>query len=323
MDGSERPLEPGAAMARKHALETVIRSQRRAALVVNTRSRQGRHLFSEARRLLAERGIELDAAYAVRDPVRLPGIVQDAVDQGRSLVIVGGGDGTISSVVKSFAYRDVVLAILPIGTANSFARAVGVPLELANAVEVATNGKVADVDLATVNGIYFANAAAIGLPASIAQHMPPALKRWLGRVGYLLVAVTRLLRHQSFDCTVTANGRNVRFDALEVRVANGEYQGGIRVTDEAGVESRDLAVQYIKGRSRASVARFWAKAALGRETRSDDDVEVLRAEELIIETVPPQYVSVDGEPATRTPVRARVARQALLLMVPRDSTAIG
>ena len=320
---TDRPTEADAAAARKRDLEAAIRSQRRGVLVVNTQSRRGRQLFDEAQRRLVERGLVLDGAYAVRDPARLPEIVRESVAAGHRLVLVGGGDGTISSVVDSFAYRDSVLAILPLGTANSFARAVGVPLELADAVDVALSGKVADVDLGMVNDNYFANAAAIGLPASIARDMPRMLKKTLGRAGYLIVALARLVRHRPFRCTVTADGRQHVFDAMEMRVANGAYQGGIRVTGEAGVESRDLVVQSITGRSRLSIARFWSRAVMGaRNSVDDEDVHMIRSPELVIEAVPPQYVSIDGEPVTRTPIRAHVARQALLLMVPRDQAGI-
>ena len=324
--GAVRALAEGGgrgpeAEERKRALEAAIGAERRAVLVVNTRSRRGRRLYEEARRLLLARGVVLDADYAVREPARLPQIVRDAVAHGHRLIIVAGGDGTISSVVGFFAHRDAVLAILPLGTANSFARAVGIPLALEDAVEVATSGKVADVDLGCINDNYFATAAAIGLPASIARHMPAGIKRWFGRVGYLGVAVARLGRHRPFHCSIVKDGESMSFDALEVRIANGADQGGVRVTDEASVESHDLVIQTLRGSSTAAIARFWLKAVLGLKAETAE-VDVIRAREFTLETSPPQYVSIDGEPVTRTPIRAKVARQALLLRVARDHDEI-
>ncbi|MGZ8272411.1 MAG: diacylglycerol/lipid kinase family protein [Burkholderiaceae bacterium] len=306
---------------RKRALEAAIGAERRAVLVVNTRSRRSHRLYRDARRLLLERGMVLDADHAVREPARVLEIVRDAVAHGHRLIIVAGGDGTISSVVGMFAYRDSVLAILPLGTANSFARAVGIPLALEGAVDVATSGKVADVDLGCINDNYFANAAAIGLPASIARHMPAGIKRWFGRVGYLFVAIARLGRHRPFHCSIARDGETVSFDALEVRIANGEYQGGVRVADEASVESHDLVIQSIRGSSATAIARFWLRAVLGLKNETAD-VEVIRARDFTLKTSPPQDVSIDGEPVTRTPIHARVARQALLLRVARDHTEI-
>ncbi len=120
----------------KVTLENSIKTNRRAVLVVNARSRRGARYYSEAKRRLVEKGWTLDAAYPVHRPERLPEIVRQAISQGHKFIIIGGGDGTISSVVDHFAYTDVVFGILPLGTANSFARHLSIPLQLDAAVDV-------------------------------------------------------------------------------------------------------------------------------------------------------------------------------------------
>jgi YegS/Rv2252/BmrU family lipid kinase len=303
---------------RKATLDETIRSERRAVLVVNTRSRRGRDLYADAKRLLTRDGLQIEAAYPVRDPVRLPEIVQGAIAQGHKLVIVGGGDGTISSVVDYFAHRDAVLGILPLGTANSFARALGIPLDLAGAAAILTGGgKVADVDLGRINEDYFANTAAIGLPASVGRNMPHGVKRWLGKLGYILVGAVLFARHKPFRAVLMAGRQEIARidDALDILIANGPYQGGVRVADEAHPESRDLVIRIVKGGRKTDLLRTWLLPASRR--RAADFTEIVHASDLVIETDPPHYVSIDGEVVTRTPVRVSVARQALLLMVPR------
>jgi YegS/Rv2252/BmrU family lipid kinase len=303
---------------RKAMLDEAIRAERRAVLVVNTRSRSGRDLYGEAKRLLSRKGLRFDAAYPVRDPVRLPEIVQNAIAQGHKLIIVGGGDGTISSVVDYFAYRDAVLGILPLGTANSFARTLGIALDLDGAAEVLTGGgKVADVDLGKINDDYFANTAAIGLPALVGRNMPHNVKRYLGKFGYLLVGAAHFLRHKPFRVVLTEGRAEIARidDALDILIANGSYQGGVKVAEEAHPESRDLVIRIVKGPSRSNLLRTWLRPALNY--RAVDFTEIIRARDLVIETEPPHYVSIDGEVVTRTPVRVSVARQALMLMVPR------
>ena len=114
----------------KITLEQEIKRSRHAVLVVNTRSRYGAHAYSEAERLLAEAGMILDAAYPVRHAEKMHEIVRKEIANGRKFIILGGGDGTISSVVDHFAYTSVVFGVLPLGTANSFARTLGIPLDL-------------------------------------------------------------------------------------------------------------------------------------------------------------------------------------------------
>ena len=327
----EQPVVPGGATdqsaadraRRKARLDEAIRNERSAVLVVNTRARSGRELYSDATRLLTCEGLRLDAAYPVRDPVRLPEIVQGAIMQGHKLIIVGGGDGTISSVVDYLAYCDAVLGILPLGTANSFARALGIPLDLGGAAEILTGGgKVVDVDLGRINDDYFANTAAIGLPALVGRNMPHRVKRWLGKAGYILVGAALFARHTPFRAVLTEGRREVARidDALDILIANGPYQGGVRVADEADPESRDLVIRVVKGRRKTNLLKTWARPAL--YGRAADFTEIVHASDLVIETEPPHYVSIDGEVVTRTPVRVSVARQALLLMAPGENERV-
>ena len=302
------------AFDRKAALDRAIKAERCAVLVVNAHARRGRQLYGAAKRVLGERGWTLNAAYPIRNPARTRETVAEAVAQGHKFIIVGGGDGTISSIVDALAHRDVVLGVLPLGTANSFARTLDVPLELEAAIDVLLNGKVADVDLGVINEDRFANAAAIGLPARIARSVPPVLKRWFGRAAYLMTATVQMLRHRPFRCTLTCGDEPRRFDAVEVRIANGAYQGGVLVAEEAHPDSRDIVVHVIKG-PRWNLVSTWARALSGARPHPED-VEVLRCRDVLIDADPQQYVSIDGEAVAQTPIRAKVDRQALLVMVP-------
>ena len=163
---------------------------RRAVLVVNAHSRRGRALFREAVRKLAAAGIELIAAHAVRDPRQLVPTMQAAVREGAPMVIVGGGDGSLSCTVDEVVDRDFVFALLPLGTANSFARTLGIPLDLDGAIAAIANGKRRRIDLGMIDGDYFANCAAMGLSPMIGEGVPHGLKRdsaasaiWSGRSG--------------------------------------------------------------------------------------------------------------------------------------------
>jgi YegS/Rv2252/BmrU family lipid kinase len=290
-------------------------SERRAVLVVNTRARGGAQLYGQAKDLLVGEGFEIAAAYPVRDPARIPEIVREAVAGGERLIVMGGGDGTISSVVDYLAYRDVVLGIVPMGTANNFARAIGLPLNVRDAVEVIARGHTASIDLGKINNNYFSNAVSLGISASIHRGSPDQIKRWLGRAGYFLVAARRFAVHRPFRCRLEHDGRVTEVEALDLRIANGPYHGGVVAVPDASVDSRELAVRIIKGSSKWTLARVWANIYRGA-AQDPAAVEILRVRELAISTDPQQPVSVDGEVVAQTPVRISVASQALRLMVP-------
>src|SRR5215207_7165718 len=182
----------------KAELAADIRARRRSALVVNVRSRRGRRHYPTVCRQLHAAGLDLLDLHPVADPRRLPQALAAAVDSGADLVVVGGGDGTLSEAAHQLAHRDVCLGVVPLGTTNNFARGLGLPLGLPAALRVLTGGKVADVDLGHVAGRHFANLTSLGLSVQVAEHVPHRLKRVLGRAAYPLTALALLPRHRPF-----------------------------------------------------------------------------------------------------------------------------
>jgi YegS/Rv2252/BmrU family lipid kinase len=294
--------------------------EHRAVLVVNSRARRGERLYAEAKALLLKKGFELAASHPVRDPARIPEIVKEAVEQGERLIVIGGGDGTISSIVDYLAYQNVALGILPMGTANNFARGIGLPLTIKEAVEVIAEGQPVTIDLGKLNNNYFSNAVSLGLSAAIHRASRDGIKRYLGRAGYLLAAARSLATHRPFRCRLEHDGATTEIEALDLRVANGPYHGGLVAVPGADVESHDLAVRIIKGQSKWALAQVWTDIARGRSL-DPSMADILRVHELTITADPVQAVSIDGEVVTNTPVTISVASKALRLMVQQTAGA--
>jgi hypothetical protein len=111
-----------------------------AALIVNTRSRVGRSAAASVLDNLRLLGVPVKAAYALDDAARLPETVREALADGHDLIVVGGGDGSVSSVAGVLAGSGAVLGVLPLGTANDFARTMGIPFELGKACATIAHG---------------------------------------------------------------------------------------------------------------------------------------------------------------------------------------
>jgi YegS/Rv2252/BmrU family lipid kinase len=284
-------------------------------LVVNAHSRKGQALFREASEKLRAAGIELLAEHGLRDPGRLPETVRAAVRSGTPMVIVGGGDGSLSCAVDELVDRDCVFALLPLGTANSFARTLGIPLDLDGAIAAIATGQRRRIDLGMINQDYFANCAAMGLSPMIGEGIPHKLKRYLGRVGYLVWAIWCLIRFHAFRLTVRGEGVDETFWATEVRIANGGHHGGVELIESAEVDSGQIIVQAVVGRRASTLlwdwfSKYWKLPARHRTTRE------FHGAKLTIETRPRQRVSIDGEVLARTPVVAQVAERAIEVVVP-------
>lgn len=288
-----------------------------AILIVNSRSRRGAEQFDQAVSLLAKAGVKLIETHSVTDPGKIKDAVRRAVDLA-PMVIVGGGDGTMSSTIDFFKDHETVFALLPCGTANSFARALGIPLDLPGAVDVIAGGQRRRIDLGCINGDYFGNSAAIGLSPMIAESIPHNLKKYLGRLGYALWAAKVGLGFKPFRLTV-GSGRSISTVwATEVRIANGGYFGGVELVEDASLESGEMIVQIVTGRSSTNLAKSWFWNMLRLRHRDQWQAEI-RARRLKLDCDPPMNVTIDGEIATRTPITVTVAPCAVAIAAPRES----
>jgi YegS/Rv2252/BmrU family lipid kinase len=286
-----------------------------AILIVNAKSRQGAEAFEAARDGLTRAGIELIEAKAIKDPRRIGGAVKKAI-KAAPMVILGGGDGTLSANIDHFLGQDTAFAPLPLGTANSFARTIGLPLDIDEAVKAIAKGEVRDIDLACIDGDYFLNNAAIGLAPLVAESVPHGLKRNLGRLGYLLWAGWSAASFKAFRLVVDDGRKRHRLWATEVRIANGRYHGGIELIESADIESGDIVVQAVTGRSLVGLARSYA-ASVFKSPKRRASVREFRGKRLRLETRPPQRVSIDGELGPQTPIEVSVAPAAVKVVVPR------
>ena len=290
---------------------TAIRS---AAMIVNAKSRKGQALFRQACAAMEGLPFHVDA-HAVEDPEDLEKTVTEALAKKPDLVILGGGDGTISGLVDLLVGKGVTLGVLPLGTANSFARTLGVPLDVPGAIEVLRNGRAKRIDLGRIEGDYFANCAALGISPQIAETVPHNLKKVLGRAGYLGWAAWQFLRFKPFTLIVTDDAGEHRLRVVEVRISNGPFHGGTELVDAASVDSGEIVVQAVCGNMKRRLVKNWAAGFVGHDARHEDTRD-FRGRSLRVATEPRLPISIDGEVLAHTPVTASIAAGVIEVMVP-------
>lgn len=290
---------------------------REATLIVNAHSRKGEALFAQARDKLEQAGITLLAAHAVKDPTQMDAMVSRAVADGAPMVIVGGGDGSLSGTVDELVGKDCVFAVLPLGTANSFARTLGLPLDLDGAIRAIATGKRRRIDLGMIDRDYFVNAASLGLSPMIGQSVPHKLKRYLGRIGYLIWAVKCSVGFRAFRLVIDDGSGERRMWSTEVRILNGPYHGGVELSDDAAVDTGEIVIQAVVGRSHARLAWDWYAKFFKLRDRNSHTQE-FHGQSFRLETKPRQRISIDGEVLAKTPVIAKIAAGAVEVAVPAD-----
>jgi YegS/Rv2252/BmrU family lipid kinase len=306
-------------LARRRAKLNRTGRNRRAVLIGNLRSRQTSELFSVARRLLTGRGVSIVEQHSVRGSASLRRSVRAAVRAGFELILVGGGDGTMTSIVGCLAHTRAVLGVLPFGTGNSFAQSLGIKPNVESAVDVIVDGRVEKVDLGIVNGTHFANFATIGLSSAIARNTPTWLKKVLGPAAYAVAGVGPMFRSGAFRATIRCGAQKIDIRTHQVIVANGRYYGTTPVLPDATIVDGTLSLFTTSGLTRWEVARMFVAFFRGEQTELAD-ADYLSAPEITVKAKPKQYLDIDGEALGKTPARFSIDRRALRVMVPPGFT---
>jgi diacylglycerol kinase (ATP) len=292
-----------------------------AALIVNTRSRLGRSAAASVLDYLRLLGVTVEVAYALEDAARLPETVRGALADGHDLIVLGGGDGSVSSVAGILASSDAVLGVLPLGTANDFAHTMEIPFELAAACATVADGVVADVDLGLAGDHHYVNVASMGLGSAVAEAISPRLKRAMGPLAYPFATVRAYLDQGSFEAGFAFpeyDHEAVAIDDLiHVAVGNGRYfGGGMVVAPGSDIEDHALDVYAIE----ASAAPELTRIAWGLRTGNlvdDKRVHYWRTRQVRILTDPRLPVNLDGELGCHTPKSFSVVPDALKVLVPQ------
>jgi len=242
-----------------------------------------------------------------------------AVEAGCRVAVAAGGDGTVNAVATAVLAGGTLLGVLPMGTLNHFAKDLGLPLELAEAVHVAAQGTVRRVDVAQVNGRVFLNNSSIGVYPRVVE----LRRRWestgLGKWVAALWASLVVLRRRPFMGVRirTADDTLVRLTPF-VFVGNNEYRMvGLQAASRESLDGGRLALCVMHASLRRSLLVL-AWKVLWRGVDQVDELEVFLVTEATVETRRPRLqVSLDGEVAVlASPLEYRILPLALSVMAP-------
>jgi len=253
--------------------------------------------------------------------------------QNTDAALLLGGDGTVQWHLAALVQRQIPLLVVPAGSANDFARALGLRTRAqalrAWAQFVRSSNNVRQIDVGvlrfagedTNNPTYFCCAAGAGVDALVARQasfMPDWLR---GHGGYFLAAIPALLRFRAQPIRVSASGREGAFQqtisepGILVAAANTPWYGhGMRIAPHAQLDDGEFEVCFVRRVGKLRLLRLFPKVYRGAHAGLRE-VEYFRAERLRIESERPLDVHADGEAVGQTPVEVSVARKALRVIV--------
>jgi YegS/Rv2252/BmrU family lipid kinase len=236
------------------------------------------------------------------------------------LVVVGGGDGTISAAASALVDTETRLGILPLGTLNHFARDLGLPTDIDEAAKIIAAGKQRKVDVAEMNGHIFINNSAIGLYPLMVVDRDLQRKR-LGRSKSLALAVASirtLVRFGHQRLTLTVNDEKEQVDTPLLFVGNNDYRIDLAAAGQRdSLEDGRLSVLVMRKKTRAGFLAATVRALLSR-SRDDDMVFLENVERLKVTSHRSHHaVSVDGEVVREAPpLNYKIRKRALRVIAP-------
>jgi diacylglycerol kinase (ATP) len=247
--------------------------------------------------------------------------VQDAVSKGLDLVVVAGGDGTISGVADGLVDTDISLGILPTGTWNALARNLGIPtFNIDEAMRILLSDHIRRrIDGFVVNDrIYLLNLG-IGLSASLIGATDREQKRKLGFFAYFKNLVVQLfgLRMRGFQIEV--DGKKFQAYASEVMLVNSSLVGLGELPTQLNIYPDDGKLEVCVVRSRSIAGYFLVALDIALSRRGPSTrLRVFPAQDRIrINTRKPMVVQADGEIIGKTPLDIRVHPGAVWMLVPQ------
>ena len=241
-----------------------------------------------------------------------------AAERGDKLVIVGGGDGSISAAASALVDSKTALGVLPLGTLNHFARDLGIPADLDEAAKLIAAGHERRVDVAEMNGRVFINNSAIGLYPLMVRDRDVQQKR-LGRskrLAMLVASVRTLARFNHQRLTLTVNDEKARVDTPLLFVGNNDYRLDIGAAGQReSLDDGQLSVFVMRKNTRRGLIAASIRALFNR-AREDDMVSLENVQRLRVDSHRGQLsVSLDGEVVRKTPPLDYRIRKAALRVI--------
>ena len=241
-------------------------------------------------------------------------------ERGDELLVVGGGDGTISAAASALIGTETALGMLPLGTLNHFARDLGIPTNLDEAARLIAGRPERRVDVAEMNDRIFINNSAIGLyPLMVVDR--DAQQRRLGRskrLAMIVASIRTLARFRHQRLTLTVNDEKERVDTALLFVGNNDYRIDVGAPGQReSIDDGRLSVFVMRKKTRRSFIAATLRALFNR-ARPDDMVQIENVERLRVSSHRSSLaVSLDGEVVhAKPPLDYKIRKKALRVIAP-------
>ena len=272
--------------------------RKRARIIYNPTS--GRELFKKALPdvliKLEDAGYET-SAYATKSVGDATAAAERAVEDKFDLVIAAGGDGTINEVINGIAEKDYRpdIGIIPMGTVNDFGRALLIPKDIDEAVDVIVSGQTVSVDVGKMNNRYFINIAGGGKITEVSYEAPSRLKTVLGPLAYYVKGLEMLPEIKASDVRIEYDGEVYSGEAMMFLIGLTNSVGGFeKLVPDASINDGYFTLLILEKVNFAEFGHIFTLASRGEHIKHPK-VRYVKAKDIKVSSFDKVQLNVDGE----------------------------
>ena len=234
-------------------------------------------------------------------------------------VIICGGDGSLNLAVREYELGRTPMALLPLGSGDDFATVCGIPKSLRKACDIALEGEIREVDVATANGKRYMGVAGLGFDSEVNEYANQNGRYLSGSLVYLYAIFRVLPKFKPHRVRISTGNGTREEEIMFAAVGNSrQYGGGIRITPDARIDDHLLDVCIVHKTTIGQLLQTLPRAYNGSHVRKPF-VETGRGLEFHCESDDRLKVFGDGEHLTQTPVQFGLAEKKLQIVVPRTA----
>lgn len=242
------------------------------------------------------------------------------IDESYSYILIAGGDGTVDGVVNCMKLMniDLPIAILPTGTANDFAKFIGMPSDVEKACRQIIMSSVKNVDMGKINDKYFVNVASTGLFTDVSQKTDVNLKNTIGKLAYYFKGLESLPNFKKLRVSVKSKECNFNGDMILMLIFNGQTAGNFKIAYKAKADDGLLDVIIIKAVMLKDLITLFIRMLKGEHLEEGSELIYFKTDKLYIECKENIVTDIDGERGPDFPITIECVKGGLKILGVKD-----
>lgn len=229
-------------------------------------------------------------------PFEATKLAEEGVDFFHSIIAVGG-DGTVNEVAKGLINRKKgILGVIPCGTGNDFARALGIEPDINKALDIIIKGQSAAIDIGKINGFSFLNIASVGFDTAVVIQNDKIKKKIKSELSYIVSLILTLFNYRRQKATLLIDDVLLERNLVLLAVGNGIcYGGGLAILPMAKIDDGYFHIAIVKNISNLKLLLLFPSIFKGEHLKYTKYVEIHKGKKVIYKNKEEMNLNIDGE----------------------------